>query len=242
MKTMKIFWAFALMFVLYCFPSAAQETAGDEERQADKFATVTVAVLNSDRPYHVVFIKYFDKAGDILLNTTEEFKINISKSPRFSTGSIRKTIPVYADAHLVELTVSNCTNMHENRYLISEFEQSGNEATFVFSGNEGKIMKVQFDGIQKDKPCAFNLAGANTNLIFYADYDNVQKEMPDEAHMADINVKVSETSLHPYKIVNTEEDAKNKTLKIKVEYMDANAPANPASGGKTEEDKKKKKK
>ena len=195
----------------------------DDEKKVDKFATITIAVLNSDRPYHVAFVRYFDKNGDILLNTSEEFKIDISKSPRFATGSVRKTIPVYPNAHYVEVTVNYCTNMHENQFFVSEFEQSNNEATFVFRGVVEDLVMVEFDGIQQDKPCTFQIKGANTSTIFYADYNNAKKRLPEESKNKDVSVEVSETSLYKYKINKVEKDKNGKKIKVTVALVQEEA-------------------
>jgi hypothetical protein len=191
-----------------------------DEPKADKFATVTVAVISSNRPYHVAFVKYFDKNGDILLNTSEEFKVDISKSPRFATGSIRKTIPLYKDAEYIEVRVSNCSNMHENQFFVNDFTKNGNEATFVFSGTVEDVVSIEFEGIADSKPCTFQVKGTNTNVIFYADYSNVKKLLPEEAKNKDITVEVSATSLYKYKVESVEKDKKGKKVLVKVSLPD----------------------
>ncbi len=199
---------------------STQANAQDEKPQeTDRVATVTIAILNSDRQYHVAFIRYYDKNGDILLNTSQEFKVDISKTPRFTTGSITKTIPIYPNADYFEVTVTNCTNMHENRFNVTDLEKNNNKVTFVFRGVVEDHVAIEFMGIQDNKPCTFQITGANTNVIFYADYSNVKKTLPEESKNKDISVEVSETSLYKYKIDKVEKDKKGKLVKVNVSLV-----------------------
>ncbi len=248
MFSKKQFIGFIGCWLLVCATALAQpDGARFEEHKADKFATVTVAVISSNRPYHVACVKYFDKNGDILLNTSEEFKVDISKSPRFATGSIRKTIPVYKDAEYIEVSVSNCSNMHENQFFINDFNKNSNEATFVFSGTVEDLVVIEFEGIEDSKPCTFQIKGINTNVIFYADYSNVKKVLPDEAKNKDIAIDVSETSLYKYKIEGVEKDKKGKKVLVKVSLpKDAEQSTGnknvPSQNGTTKSKEKKAKK
>lgn len=196
----------------------AQNDTQSEKKEgtSDKTATITIAVLNSDRPYHVAFIRYYDKKGDIVLNTSQEVKIDISKSPRFATGSIRRSFAVPKDADYFDVTVSNCTNMHENRFFISDLAKNKDEVTFVFRGIVEDFVSVEFIGIQDSKPCTFQIKGANTNVIFYADYSNVKKVLLEESKNKDISIEISETSLYKYKIEKIEKDKKGKIVKVNV--------------------------
>lgn len=219
MKTMKNLFSklfFSLLVALFFGMAQAANAQDDQKPETDKVATVTIAILNSDRQYHVAFIRYYDKKGDILLNTSQEFKVDISKTPRFTTGSITKTIPIYPEADYFEVTVTNCTNMHENRFNVIDLEKNNNKVTFVFRGVVEDHVSIEFMGIQDNKPCTFQIKGANTNVIFYADYSNVKKALPEESKNKDINVEVSETSLYKYKIEKVEKDKKGKLVKVNV--------------------------
>jgi hypothetical protein len=208
-----------ILFILALFGGISTKTfAQDEpkEQMSDKTATITIAVLNSDRPYHVAFVRYYDKNGDVVLNTSQEFKIDISKSPRFATGSIRRSVAVPKDADYFEVSVTNCTNMHENRFYIKDLQQNKDEVTFVFRGIVEDLVSIEFIGIQDAKPCTFQIKGANTNVIFYADYSNVKKALPEESKNKDISVEISETSLYKYKIEKVEKDKKGKIVRVNV--------------------------
>jgi hypothetical protein len=215
---MKSFLTFIIAFIAFfgSFSLFAQES----KREVQNYANITIAVINSNRTFHIATVRYFDQNGDILINTSEEFKIDISKSPRFATGSIRKSIPVYPDAKTIEVTVTNCTNMHENVFILSELAASNNEVTFVFQGKFEGSIQVEFEGVSKEKPGTFLIKGANTNKIFYADYNNVKVTLPDEADVKDVKVELSKTSLFQYKISGTEKDKKTGIVKVKCELIE----------------------
>lgn len=201
---------------IFSFTAAGQES----KREVQSYANITIAVINSNRAFHVATVRYFDANGDILLNTSEEFKIDISKSPRFATGSIRKSIPVYPEAKTLEVTVTNCTNMHENVFILSELPASNNEVTFVFQGKFEGSIQVEFEGVSKEQPGTFLIKGANTNKIFYADYNNVRVQLPDEADVKDVKVELSKTSLFEYKITGMEKDKKTGIVKVKCQVVE----------------------
>ena len=69
---------------------------------------------------------------------------------------------------------------------------------------------------KNSKPCTFQIKGANTNVIFYADYSNVKKVLPEESKNKDISIEISETSLYKYKIEKIEKDKKGKIVKVNV--------------------------
>ncbi|TAF35681.1 MAG: hypothetical protein EAZ57_01035 [Cytophagales bacterium] len=242
----------SLVFAFLCMAIAPQHVMAQKEKlKADKFATITIAVINSYRPFHIAFVRYYNADGDLLLNTSEEFRVEISKSERHKTGSVRKTIPVYNDAQKIVVSVSKCTNMHENEFLVSDFEASNNEATFVFRGEFDEPVRVKFIGVQPDKPATFNISGQNTSVIFYADYNNVEKILEDEADLSDLRVEGDRTALYEYKVTGTErkEDpvTRSKVLEVTVEYVDksleaANNTQNQQTNKKGEKKKKKKKK
>ncbi len=244
--------AFVLsLFTAFIFMSLIPQyaMAQKDKLKADKFATITIAVINSYRPFHVAFVRYYDANGELLLNTSEEFKVEVSKSERHKTGSVRKTIPIYNDAQRIVVSVSKCTNMHENEFLVSDFEASNNEATFVFRGEFDEPVRVKFIGVQPDKPATFNITGQNTSVIFYADYNNVEKILEDEADLSDLKVEGDKTALYEYRITGTEpkEDPvkRTKVLEVTVEYVDKSQTQNTAAtqdtGKKKKKDKKKKK-
>jgi len=210
----RIFCLTALLFVSL----APLRVFGQAQTQEEVtgFVTVTIAVVNSDREDHIAFIKYFDEEGEILLNTSEEHLISISKSERFSTGSIRKSIPMYKNAYMFEVTVAHCENMHENQFLTSDLTEEQQEVTFVFQGTIEDMIKVEFEGIVQNKPCKFRIQGENTSKDFFAHYSNVQKALPGEARLKDVKVEISETTLFPYKITGTERDEEKNIIKITV--------------------------
>jgi hypothetical protein len=178
--------------------------------KADRFLTITIAVVNSELPYHVALVRYFDKEGNILLNTSEEYKIDISKTNRFKTGSIRKTIPIFPDAERIQVSVNNCTGLHESDFLVSELDAAQNEVTFVFKREFEKVVVVKFKGIQQKRPCSFKIKGVNTNIIYYGDFVNAQKQLPEESRREDVNLEVAESTLYPYRIVNINRDVAYK--------------------------------
>lgn len=217
MKKILYSYFFILALCLLSFPIIAQDDKDNNtETASDKTASLTIAVINSDRPYHVAFIRYYDKNGDVVLNTSREFKIDISKSPRFATGSIKKSVAVPKDADYFDVTVTNCTNMHENRFYVKDLPNNKDEVTFVFRGIVEDFVAVEFVGIQDSKPCTFQIKGANTNVIFYADYSNVKKTLPEESKNKDISIEISETSLYKYKIDKVEKDKKGKIVRVSV--------------------------
>lgn len=224
----------------------AQSTKTPDQRKADKFASITIAVVNSYREFHIAFVRYYDSDGNLLLNTSEEFRIDISKSQKLNTGSITKSIPLYNDAEKIVVSASYCTNMHENDVPIAELEANDNKATFVFRGEFEKPVRVKFIGVQSDKPATFNIAGENTNVIFYADYDNVLKTLPEEATLESLSVEPDRTSLYEYSIDNIEkkidEETHQKTLEVTVSYVGPGSDAGAGSGEEEEGDDKKKKK
>jgi hypothetical protein len=215
----KIFYVFILLWGFLGQNVTLAQQDDEAKPEPTSTANVTIAVLNSDKPYHVAFVRYYDKNGDILLNTSEEFKIDIAKSPRFKTGSTKRAIPIYPKADYFEVTVTNCTNMHENRFYVNELKANNDQATFIFRGIVEDLVTIEFAGIQDNKPCTFQIKGANTNVIFYADYSNVKKVLPEEARNKDISVEVSETSLYKYKIDKVEKDKKGKIVKVTVSLV-----------------------
>lgn len=187
--------------------------------KAERFATLTVSVVNSERPYHVALIRYYDKDGNVLLNTSEEFMIEISKSARFKTGSIRKTIPIYPEAKKIIVTVDNCSGLHENDFTVEDLDAADSKLTFVFKREFEKQVIVRFKGIQDKKPCSFKIIGRNTNEIYYGDYVKAQKYLPKESNRADIKVQVAESTLYPYEIVGIKKDVSFKP-EDKERYVD----------------------
>ncbi|TAD99571.1 MAG: hypothetical protein EAZ97_08430 [Bacteroidetes bacterium] len=208
-----------LLLVFNSFSAFAQEP------KADRFATITVSVVNSEKAYHVALVRYYDKDGEIIINTSEEFKIDISKASRFKTGSIRKTIPIYPNAERIQVTVNNCANLHENDFFISDLDAAENNVTFVFKREFESVIVVKFKGIQQKKPCTFKIKGKNTNTIFYGDYENAQKMLYEEASREDIKVELAESSLYPYKvdgieIMPSKPEDMQKFMQINVSYID----------------------
>ncbi len=216
---MRIKFLFFIVFsILLSLSFSVKESVAQASSQEEitGYVTVTVAVVNSGREDHIAFIKYFDEEGEILLNTSEEHLIKINESERFSTGSIRKSIPIYKNAYMFEVKVSHCENMHENQFLMSEVQGEKSEVTFVFQGTIEDVIKVEFQGIAQNKPCKFRIQGSNTNKDFFAHYSNVQQNLPGESRLKDIKVEISETTLFPYKITNTELDKEKRVIRITV--------------------------
>ncbi|MGF1532824.1 MAG: hypothetical protein ACFCUI_03925 [Bernardetiaceae bacterium] len=248
----QIIFLWALVSFLGVSLAQGQEGIRGAKVNADGALTLTISVLNSDQPYHVASVRYFNDKGELILNTNEEFRVEISKANRFATGSVRKTIPIYAGAHSIRVEVSGCANMHENEFLLSEAEAANNEVTFVFRTEVEDLVRVAFKGIQQGKPGAFTIRGVNTNIIYYADYDGVVKVLPAEARITDINVDISPTTLHNYRITGMERNEKEKNMEVILEYVGENpSPATttapktdtsaPASADKKGKKKKKKK-
>lgn len=218
--------------------------------KAERFATITVSVVNSERPYHVALIRYYDKDGNVLLNTSEEFKIDISKAARFKTGSIRKTIPIYPEAKKIIVTVDNCSGLHENDFTVEDLDAADSKLTFVFKREFEKQVIVRFKGIQDKKPCSFKIIGRNTNEIYYGDYVKAQKYLPKESNREDIRVKVAESTLYPYEIVGIKKDVqfkpedKERYVDVTVKYTGKDAapevveePEGEGDGSEVEDEK-----
>ncbi len=233
---------YLLFFFLFSFfSSLAQKDIRGAKIEAQGALTLTIAVINSDKPYHVAAVRYYDENGELILNTNEEFRIDISKASRFATGSVRKTVPMYSGAYSLRVDVSDCTDIHENEFLLSEAEAANNEVTFVFRTEVEDLVRVAFKGIQADKPGAFNIRGLNTNMIYYADYDGIVKVLPDEARITDIKVDLSSTTLHNYRIVNQDIDSKEQRMEVQLEYIGENPnPTNAATVTTPEESSTKK--
>jgi len=208
-------WGLAFVLAMLIFSPFAHA----QSPKAERFATITVSVVNSERPYHVALIRYYDKDDNVLLNTSEEFMIEISKAARFKTGSIRKTIPIYPQAKKIIVTVDNCSGLHENDFTVEDLDAADSKLTFVFKREFEKQVIVRFKGIQDKKPCSFKLIGRNTNEIYYGDYVKAQKYLPKESNREDIRVKVAESTLYPYEIVNIKKDVKFKPEE-KERYVD----------------------
>lgn len=208
------FYLLACLLALAGFQYAQAQGA-----KADRFVTITIAVVNSEKAYHVAFVRYFDKDGEILLNTSEEYKIDISKASRFKTGSIRKTIPIFPEAHRVEVTISGCSSLHENFFLVSDLDAAQNEVTFVFKREFETMTVVRFKGINPKKPCSFQIKGKNTNIIYYGDYVDARKELPAESSRESIGIEIAESTLFPYKIVSVKKDVDFK-IDDKERYID----------------------
>ncbi len=200
--------------------------------KAERFATITVSVVNSERPYHVALIRYYDKDDNVLLNTSEEFMIEISKAQRFKTGSIRKTIPIYPEAKKIIVTVDNCSGLHENDFTVEDLDAADSKLTFVFKREFEKQVIVRFKGIQDQKPCSFKIIGRNTNEIYYGDYVKAQKYLPKEGNREDIRVQVAESTLYPYDIVSIKKDVTFKP-EDKERYVDVTVKYT-GQGGETQ--------
>jgi len=217
-----------LGLILFSFFTA---NAQNNAPKADRFANITIAVVNSERAFHVATIRYFDENNDILLNTSEEFKIDISRAERFKTGSIRKTIPIYPNTKRIQVEVNHCSSLHENDFYIEDLEKAGNDITFVFKREFEKVIIVKFEGIQDKKPCSFKIKGVNTNVIYYGDYANASKVLYEESRREDIKIEMAESSLYPYRIVNIDPNVpfkiedRERVVKVQVEYID------PSGGG-----------
>ncbi|MEM6297327.1 MAG: hypothetical protein AAF740_01420 [Bacteroidota bacterium] len=236
---------FLFFFVYLSNFISAQNNIRGAKVEAQGALTLTIAVINSDKSYHVAAVRYYNEKGELILNTNEEFRIDISKASRFATGSVKKTVPMYSGAHSIRVDVSDCTNMHENEFLLSEAEAANNEVTFVFRTEVEDLVRVVFKGIQADKPGAFNIRGLNTNIIYYADYDGIVKVLPDEARISDIKVDLSSTTLHSYRVVSQDIDSEEQRMEVQLEYIGENPnPTNTSTAKKSEEpstEKKKKK-